>query len=321
MQTSRTLFNRPLALAFLGAVIILAALAFNFSLQQPRQATALRTSGPAAPLTPSFDVVRIDAKGQMVMAGRAQPGATVFILDGDKEIGRVHADAHGEWLYVPNVPVTPGTRQFSLKSTLPGSKEERISENVVVMEVPERNGEVLVVEQSRAGGNSRVLQGPNAAPDVSGLAIEAVDYDAAGKFSVGGKAQAGGVIQLYLDNAFVGRAEIGADGTWHLDPTTTMSVGQHTLRADQIGANNNVLARVEMPFTLDPDQAQLGPGQVTIIKGNSLWRIARRVYGQGPLYTVIYEANRDRIRNPDLIYPGQVFNVPSKRAADGTHAG
>jgi nucleoid-associated protein YgaU len=45
--------------------------------------------------------------------------------------------------------------------------------------------------------------------------------------------------------------------------------------------------------------------------GNSLWRIARQSYGAGGRYAVIYSANRDRIGDPDLIYPGQVFTLPS----------
>jgi nucleoid-associated protein YgaU len=45
--------------------------------------------------------------------------------------------------------------------------------------------------------------------------------------------------------------------------------------------------------------------------GNSLWKLARESYGQGVRYTVIYEANKEQISNPDLIYPGQVFAVPS----------
>jgi nucleoid-associated protein YgaU len=45
--------------------------------------------------------------------------------------------------------------------------------------------------------------------------------------------------------------------------------------------------------------------------GNSLWRIARHSYGAGGRYGVIYSANRDRIGDPDLIYPGQVFTLPA----------
>lgn len=51
----------------------------------------------------------------------------------------------------------------------------------------------------------------------------------------------------------------------------------------------------------------------TVARGDSLWRISRRLYGQGVRYTVIYEANQQQIRDPDLIYPGQVFVTPATR--------
>lgn len=50
-----------------------------------------------------------------------------------------------------------------------------------------------------------------------------------------------------------------------------------------------------------------------VSRGDNLWRISQRVYGKGLRYTVIYGANQDQIRNPDLIYPGQVFVLPSDR--------
>jgi len=49
---------------------------------------------------------------------------------------------------------------------------------------------------------------------------------------------------------------------------------------------------------------------VIIRRGDNLWRVARRNYGAGIRYTTIYEANRDQVRDPDLIYPGQVLKVP-----------
>lgn len=48
-----------------------------------------------------------------------------------------------------------------------------------------------------------------------------------------------------------------------------------------------------------------------VARGDSLWRISRRVYGRGVRYTVIYEANAEQIRNPNLIFPGQVFVLPA----------
>jgi hypothetical protein len=50
----------------------------------------------------------------------------------------------------------------------------------------------------------------------------------------------------------------------------------------------------------------------TVSRGDSLWRLSHLAYGAGTRYAVIYQANRQQIRNPNLIYPGQVFVVPTK---------
>jgi nucleoid-associated protein YgaU len=48
-------------------------------------------------------------------------------------------------------------------------------------------------------------------------------------------------------------------------------------------------------------------------RGGTLWGIARDSLGSGTRFTTIYAANRDRISNPDLIYPGQVVKLPAAR--------
>jgi nucleoid-associated protein YgaU len=60
--------------------------------------------------------------------------------------------------------------------------------------------------------------------------------------------------------------------------------------------------------------AQSAPVSVTVQPGFTLWAIAREQLGDGILYVQVFEANRDRIRNPDLIYPGQVFAIPKPPA-------
>nr|WP_280986387.1 LysM peptidoglycan-binding domain-containing protein [Hansschlegelia zhihuaiae] len=56
-------------------------------------------------------------------------------------------------------------------------------------------------------------------------------------------------------------------------------------------------------------------------RGDSLWRISRTTYGQGRRYTVIFTANDDQIRNPNLIYPGQVLVLPADKADAAPGAG
>jgi nucleoid-associated protein YgaU len=50
---------------------------------------------------------------------------------------------------------------------------------------------------------------------------------------------------------------------------------------------------------------------MTVVRGDSLWRLSSRTLGGGERYAVIYRANREQIRNPNLIYPGQVLVVPA----------
>jgi nucleoid-associated protein YgaU len=52
------------------------------------------------------------------------------------------------------------------------------------------------------------------------------------------------------------------------------------------------------------------PGAVIIRRGDTLWQISRRTYGEGVRYTTIYVANRSQIQDPNRIKPGQVFSVP-----------
>jgi nucleoid-associated protein YgaU len=61
----------------------------------------------------------------------------------------------------------------------------------------------------------------------------------------------------------------------------------------------------------NPVVASIDTAQVK--RGDSLWRISRTTYGAGRRYTVIFTANDDQIRNPNLIYPGQVLVLPSER--------
>ena len=58
--------------------------------------------------------------------------------------------------------------------------------------------------------------------------------------------------------------------------------------------------------TAPADQGQ----SYTVQSGDSLSKIAKRIYGDANQWRRIFEANRDQIENPDLIHPGQVFRIP-----------
>jgi len=86
-----------------------------------------------------------------------------------------------------------------------------------------------------------------------------------------------------------------------------------TKPADTELTQNNVESG---PKTIEQAPLTGARGSVIIRRGDTLWQISRRVYGQGVRYTTIYLANEGQISNPDLIEPGQIFGVPDEALPD-----
>lgn len=279
---------------------------------------------------PSFDVVRVEKTGETVIAGRAKPDSEVNVTTEDGEsLGRARADQSGTWAIVTEQPLAPGSHEIGIESE-DTKGETHLSEEVVVVVVPEpaaaqessalpakpkARDQVLAVLTPRQGeGASKVLpQAPEAEDGIAAgdLVLDSVDYDEFGRVTVGGRAAHGSRLRIYLDNRLVGEAVAGPDRRWSHSPEEPVAEGLHALRVDQVAEDGSVLARVETPFSREAVRlAEADEDFVIVQPGNSLWRIARRSYGEGIRYTVIYQANKDQIRDPDLIYPGQVFEVP-----------
>jgi nucleoid-associated protein YgaU len=286
----------------------------------PPTAAAPAETAPVAtpmPVVPSFDIVRISPEGDTVIAGRAAPGAQVTIHDGDTELGHAKADERGEWVFLPEKPLPPGTRSLSLSVTPPDGQGEPLrSEGDVVLVVPEpgTGGVVAVQVPKTPGGTSRVLQRPGDAASIAGLSIAAIDYDEKGRVGVSGSAEPDAKIVVYLDDVEAGRTTAAANTDWRVKATRSLTDGQHTVRADQIDAAGQVVRRAEVKFEINLSEAN-GAGDIVVVvqPGNSLWRIARRIYGEGMSYTQIFEANRSQIQDPNKIYPGQNFVAPKTR--------
>ncbi|MEO3429478.1 Ig-like domain-containing protein [Pelagibius sp. CAU 1746] len=279
---------------------------------------------------PSFDVVRVEKTGETVIAGRAKPDSEVNVTTEDgQSLGRARADGSGSWAIVAETPLAPGSHEIGIEAQ-DGEGETRLSEEVVVVVVPEAAKEeesaaasrepkardqVLAVLTPRQGqGASKVLpQAPEAEDGIAAgdLVLDSVDYDETGRMTVGGRAVPGSRLRVYLDNRLVGEAVAGPEGRWAHAPEQPVAEGLHNLRVDQVGPDGGVQARVETPFSREAVRVAAADEDFVIVQpGNSLWRIARRTYGSGIRYTVIYQANKGQIRDPDLIYPGQVFEVP-----------
>ena len=164
----------------------------------------------------------------------------------------------------------------------------------------------------------RVLQPADSSPEMTtNVVIDAISYDAAGEVQLSGRGTDEGFVRVYLDNKPVLTTPIDAGGDWHTELPDVDS-GIYTLRVDQVDATGSVVSRTETPFKRETAEALQSTQStsrtpaiaITVQPGSTLWAIARETYGDGMMYVRVFEANRDSIRDPDLIYPGQVFAVP-----------
>ncbi|MCB1385003.1 MAG: LysM peptidoglycan-binding domain-containing protein [Nitratireductor sp.] len=101
---------------------------------------------------------------------------------------------------------------------------------------------------------------------------------------------------------------------------TAPAVTEQTAAAGETAADSpepRAVAAEQAPSAQDAVPVIRTGRSVIIRRGDNLWRISRRMLGEGRKYTVIFDANADQIRNPHLIYPGQVFDVPDEAQAGG----
>ncbi|MCC5996871.1 MAG: LysM peptidoglycan-binding domain-containing protein [Oceanicaulis sp.] len=281
--------------------------------------TAETPAPVSALMAPTFDIVRVDPRGTAVLAGRGAPGSRVTLMSGDREIAAVEIDAAGEWVMIVDRPLPTGSVELSLIMVTPDGQEVR-SDQVVVVSVPESRDRTPLVVLGRPGEASRVLQSPFDGVSMGPLSLETVDYDESGSVIFSGRAEPGSTVRVIADGQAVGETQAGANGRWSVQAGRDFAPGVYDLQIDQIDEDGRVTAVIVLPFeraSAEDALAAREAGRVIVQPGNSLWRIARRLYGDGIQYTVIYQANRDQIRDPDLIYPGQVFRAPETDGAGG----
>jgi nucleoid-associated protein YgaU len=295
------------------------------------------TDAIPTPDAPGFDVVRVDPEGRAVVAGHAAPGATVQLSMNGEPIETLNADDAGNFVALLDLSITePG--QLSLQAmnedgeVVQGAPpaqtvliEPRAPQPVSEQDAPEMADE-NTTPQSEAprvlladNDGITVLQDEVSDLTVQNVIIDAITYDDQGEVALSGRASGGGALRVYLDNDPVKTAPIPENGQWRL-PLPDVAAGVYTLRVDELAADGTVTSRTETPFKRE-DVAQIAataptsetPAKVeavTVQPGSPLWAIARDTWGEGPLYVRLFDANRDQIKNPDLIYPGQVFAIP-----------
>lgn len=253
---------------------------------------------------PTFDLVRVDRDGGAVIAGKAAANTQVRLLADGQEIDVVTAGRDGAFAFVTTMPEGVDPMQLQLEEI--GEEVVKSKETVLVMPSPVGDKVAPKVVIAEASGDIVVQEQGELGPKVQPLSLETINYSATGDVVFAGRGTSDQAVRVYVDNKPVSLGAVD-DGNWRFE-VPDIKEGIYTLRVDAVDETGKVVDRVESPF--QRVIAEMEEGAVTIQPGFTLWQLAELKYGSGDRYIQIFEANRGTISDPDMIFPGQIFDVP-----------
>src|SRR5262245_1730773 len=272
--------------------------------------------GPKRPV--SLDVVDYDDRGEIIFSGRGSPGATVRLYVDNSPVGDAPVDGKGGWILSGRGRIAPGQHALRVDELGSGAK---VQSRVELPFVRAKPAEVAALDRDgKQTSASPETTAEPAKPTVS--APPAGQQTAAAPSAPESAPEATPKSDKLAGTGAPPAANSAAEVA---PPVTTLTEAPPAAAAPPApeAAAASPPASEQQPMGKGEAMAGLPEatagsaeaprsrlGRVVIQPGNNLWNISRVIYGKGTRYTVIFQANKDLIRNPPLIYPGQIFATP-----------
>lgn len=304
-------------------------------LQEPRVLMADR-DGITVMDAPSGDVpglaldsIAYDEAGEVTVAGRAQPGTTIRGYLDNAAVGDAAVAEDGQWRLMLPETVEAGVYTLRIdqlgpdgvvmaRVESPFKREDRAALVAAMGTTAEPTADTPTSDAP--GEPAPDARQPLADAPVETAEAAPTDDPAPSEDVTDGQAEPAVTDTAEVETAEIDTAETedaqapSEEGT--SEDTTPADVPSDAVELAETTPQDAAEPQVETPEPQpepqpDPD-AQPDPAisVVTVQPGSTLWAIARDQYGEPTLYVQVFEANRDKIRDPDMIYPGQVFNLP-----------
>ena len=291
-------------------VILLALFIMLFKINAPVRVIAPTVPEPVVKHvvkqsnTPSFDLVRIEKSGNIIIAGRNPRESNISVLINKKIVATKHTNKSGEFVFAPSEALKPGNYVISLIDADKNIKSED-SVFVYVSERGYKNSVSLLMTKN----GSKVMQAPELAD--GDLVVSKIDYLDSGRMVVTGRALPRLRVSLSLDDKYLGFARVSDYKNFGLgaDIGKLESGKKYKLNISLHDGEGTTIANVEHEFVM-PEMTGDDNTFYTVRRGDCLWIIARNFLRRGVLFTMI--AERNNITNPDLIYPDQLLQIPMK---------
>lgn len=298
-----------------------------------------------------INLARVRPDGSAVIAGQAPAGSTVNLIEDGKIIGTTVASASGDWVIIPDELLSKGAHLLSVEiigpdgTTTIGSMAlaieipqngdetplvalvpytEEATTGATVIQMPESLDEtaqsgqqesVQTTAEANAIASGDAEKGAETTPPVAvvpNLTIRSIQAISSSEMSVSGEAEGGTQITLSVNDADATQATADENAmyvaTMPIDPDAQVL----RLKGTLVDENGAAIATVRLKLSRSQFDKGLGSNALVVVqRGDALWRIAYKTYGQGIRYVDIYRQNQNSIKDPDLIYPDQIFVVPN----------
>lgn len=298
----------PIVCALL--VIFIAVVIMLFKINTPVKVIAPTVPEPVVKTVkqsvsvPTFDLVRIEKSGNIVVAGRNTTESNVSIVINKKIVATERTNADGEFVYAPAKYFTPGNYVISLIDADKNIKSKD-SVFVYISDRGYRNSVSLLMTDK----GSKIMQAPSL--EDGDLVVSKIDYLDTGRLVVTGKALPRLRVSLTLNDKYLGFARVSDYRNFGLgaDVGDLKPGEQYKINVRLHDGEGTTIANIEHEFVM-PEMTDDTNTFYTVRRGDCLWIIARNFLRRGILFTMI--AERNSIKNPDLIFPEQLLQIPTK---------
>ena len=250
---------------------------------------------------PSFDVVRVEQNGVVVIAGRGAADKNISVSLNNKIVATIAANKDGEFVYSPKNKLRPGNYVVQIISD--GKKSDRVF--LYIDERPDQSLSLLMTDKK-----SMVMQAPTKLRN-GAFVVSKIDYLTNKRLVAQGKALPRTRVTMTLNNKLLGWTRVSDHKNFGLGAVVgDLKPGtKYILSLRMHDASGKTISEIKHSFVM-PKMTGRNETFYIVRRDDSLWVIARNFLGSGFQFTVI--AKENDIKNPDLIYPDQEFKIPVK---------
>ena len=253
---------------------------------------------------PLFDIVRIDEKGIIVVAGRWVSKSNVSVLINKKIVATERTNENGEFVYTNTKNLKAGNYTITLLS-----ENNKESESKVFVYIPEKGYESAMSLLFTKDG-SKILQAPTLSKE--DLIVSKIDYLDTGRIVITGRAIPKLRVSISLNDKYLGFARVSNYKNFGIgkDIKKLIEGNEYTLSIKLHDSEGNVISEIKHTFVM-PKATGFNNTFYKVRKGDCLWMISKNFLSKGIFFTVI--AERNSIKNPNIIYVNKVLSIPVKK--------